>query len=184
MTSDNNREKELIGKIAAGDRAAMKAFYDDYSGYLTAVCRRYIARRDEVKDVLQECFIKIFGSMGRFEYRGVGTLKAWTGRIVANESLKYIRERNRLRVSGEVENIPDEDGDGEPDFVNIPVSAILEMIGSLPEGYRTVFNLYVFEGMSHREIASILNIAENSSASQLHRARNLLAGKIKKYRYE
>ena len=161
----------------------MRDFYDSYSGYLTAVCCRYVTDRDDVKDVLQECFIKIFGSIGKFEHRGPGALRAWAGRIVVNESLKYLRGRKRTGVPVSAEDLVEPAGDAYPDFNDIPTSAIMEMIRSLPDGYRTVFNLYVFEQKSHREIASVLNIAENSSASQLHRAKNLLARKIKKYSY-
>lgn len=79
-------------------------------------------------------------------------------------------------------DIPDDNDNIEPDFEDIPTTAILEMISSLPVGYRTVFNLYVFEEKSHKEIASMLNIAENSSASQFHRAKRLLVKEIEKYR--
>lgn len=184
MTS-NDREKELTGKIAGGDRGAMREFYDEYADYLTAVCLRYVASPGDAKDILQESFIKIFGSMGRFEYRGPGALKAWAGRIVVNESLKWLRERKKLRVSAMgPDGFADLTEDEELALEAVPASVILEMIGSLPDGYRTVFNLYVFEGMSHREIAATLKIAEGSSASQLHRAKGLLVKQIKKYRYE
>jgi len=79
-------------------------------------------------------------------------------------------------------DLPDMADDREPDFNDIPISVILEMIRKLPLGYRTVFNLYVFEEKSHKEIASILNIAENTSASQLHRAKGLLMQEIDLYR--
>ncbi len=181
MTNEKNRECELAERIARGDRGAMKDFYDAYSGYLTAVCSRYVGGRDDVKDVLQESFIKIFGSIGRFEYRGDGALRAWAGRIVVNESLKYLRDRKKLRVTVAAEEAAGMTEEVYPDIETIPEAAILKMISSLPDGYRTVFNLYVFEKKNHREIAAMLNIAENSSASQLHRARNVLARRIKEY---
>ncbi len=159
----------------------MRDFYDDYAGYLTAVCSRYVGGRDDVKDVLQESFIKIFDSIGRFEYRGAGALKAWAGRIVVNESLKYLKERKRLRVTVATDQADGMTEEEHPDMETIPTAVILKMIGSLPDGYRTVFNLYVFEKKNHREIAAMLNIAENSSASQLHRARSVLARRIKEY---
>ena len=79
-------------------------------------------------------------------------------------------------------DLPEISDEDETDFEEIPASAILEMIQALPPGYRTVFNLYVFEEKSHKEIASILNITENTSASQLHRAKNILARQINEYR--
>lgn len=181
MAGGKDSEQEQIRKIVCGDKDAMRDFYDTYSGYLNAVCLRYVTDRDDVKDILQESFIKIFCSIDRFEYRGAGALKAWAARIVVNESLKYLKNTRRLYVSMTDGDIPDAADDEELDIENIPTSVILEMIRSLPEGYRTVFNLYVFEKMSHREIASRLNIAENSSASQLHRAKSALARRIKEY---
>ncbi len=183
MLEKRDKEQELLKRILSGDITAMKEFYNDYSGYLTAVCSRYISDRDDVKDVLQESFIKIFKSIANFSYKGVGSLKAWSSRIVVNESLKFLRESERLDIidspTWDLPEISDED---ETDFEEIPASAILEMIQALPPGYRTVFNLYVFEEKSHKEIASILNITENTSASQLHRAKNILARQINEYR--
>ena len=180
MADENNREIEFVARIASGDRVAAREFYDDYSGYLTAVCYRYITNGNDVKDVLQESFIKIFGSIGRFEYRGAGSLRAWATRIVVNEALKHLKSRNRLRRQVVPDNLSDPIEEESADFEAVPTPVILEMIRSLPDGYRTVFNLYVFENKSHREIASMLDIAESSSASQLHRARALLAKQIKK----
>jgi RNA polymerase sigma-70 factor (ECF subfamily) len=183
MTRDNDKEQELAGRIARGDKVAMREFYYEYSGYLASVCRRYIGRPDDAKDVFGECLVKIFGSIARFEYRGVGSLRAWSGRIAANESLKWLKKHKWLKTA----TLPDEiasaadDGDEYPDFSNIPAAAITEMISTLPDGYRTVFNLYVFEHKSHREIGSMLGIAENSSSSQFHRARRMLAKRIKEY---
>ena len=100
-----------------------------------------------------------------------------------NESLKHIKENEKMQLISLPDwDFPDQVDDEELDFEDIPTSAILEMINSLPIGYRTVFNLYVFEEKSHKEIASILGIAENSSASQLHRAKNLLVKEIELYR--
>ncbi len=182
MTKGEDKELDLYRNILRGDMVAMKEFYDLYSGYLAAICSRYIANKDDVRDILQESFIKIFGSIRQFEYRGVGSLKGWAARITVNESLKYIRENERLNMIVPTDEIPDIIENKEPDFDDIPMSIIMDMIRSLPTGYRTVFNLYVFEKKNHKEIASILNIAENSSASQFHRAKNALAEKIKEYR--
>jgi RNA polymerase sigma-70 factor (ECF subfamily) len=181
-TDDGNRERLLTERISHGDRVAMREFYDRYRGCLTAVCRRYVTLDDDVKDVLQESFIRIFASMGRFEYRGEGALRAWASRIVVNESLKYLKARKRSGVWAEVtENLAQMAEEVQPDFESVPTPVIIDMIRSLPEGYRTVFNLYVLENMSHRQIARELNIAESTSASQLHRAKRILAEKIKKY---
>ena len=175
MGRKERKEQILLQQIMHGDRRAMKEFYDIYSGYLTAVCSRYLSNREDVKDVLQESFIKIFNAVGKFEYRGEGSLKAWATRIVVNEALQQIKENQKMNLTELPSwDLLDTADEPEPNFNDIPTSVILEMIRALPQGYRTVFNLYVFEEKSHKEIASILGIAENSSASQLHRATSLL----------
>jgi RNA polymerase sigma-70 factor (ECF subfamily) len=171
-------EQDLVRRILQQDKTAMKMLYDRYAGYLTAVCARYIPDDDEVKDLLQEAFIKIFQSMDRFSWRGEGSLKAWMTRIVVNDSLKALRKKKPLRLP---ETLSEELADEEPPFDAVPLKVIQEMIRRLPEGYRTVFNLFVFEDKSHKEIASLLGIKENSSASQLWHAKALLARWIKDY---
>lgn len=176
-------EHELLRAIRHGDRVAMKAFYDRYSPQLATVCYRYVDDPDDVKDVLQESFVKMFEAIGRFDYRGEGSLRAWATRIVVNESLRFIGRRRRLcEVSTPESALPDLPDDlPEPDLADVPAAVILDMIRDLPAGYRTVFNLYVFEGRSHRDIAALLGISENTSASQLHRARKMLAARINQY---
>ena len=156
----------------------MKMLYDKYIGYLTAVCARYIPDDDDVKDILQEAFIKAFQSMDRFSWRGEGSLKAWLTRIVVNDSLKALRRKKPLSLSPTLaESVQEE----EPAFAAVPLPVIQGMIRKLPDGYRTVFNLFVFEDKSHKEIASLLGIKENSSASQLFHAKAMLARWIKDY---
>ena len=163
MIKDESRERELLQQIVRGDKNAMKVFYDIYSGYLTAVCSRYISNKEDVKDILQESFLNIFKAIHTFKYRGKGSLKAWSARIVVNESLKHIKENEKMQLISLPDwDFPDQVDDEELDFEDIPTSAILEMINSLPIGYRTVFNLYVFEEKSHKEIASILEIGRAS----------------------
>ncbi|HBT84829.1 MAG TPA: RNA polymerase subunit sigma [Porphyromonadaceae bacterium] len=183
MLRDENRERELLQQIVGGDKNAMKTFYDIYSGYLTGVCSRYVSNKEDIKDILQESFLNIFKSIHNFKYRGIGSLKAWSARIVVNESLKHIKENEKMQLTSLPDwDLPDHNEILDSDLEDIPTSEILKMISSLPTGYRTVFNLFVFEGKSHKEIASILDIAENSSASQLHRAKSLLVKEIELYR--
>jgi len=157
----------------------MRLLYDRYIGYLTAVCSRYVVDSAAVKDILQDAFVKVFSKLDGFEYRGEGSLKAWMSRIVVNDSLKSLRGAGRLKY---VDELPDTEGEGEIEGMpEVPVRELAEMIKSLPDGYRTVFNLFVFEKKSHREIAGLLGIKEDSSASQFFRARAMLAKKIKDY---
>lgn len=158
----------------------MRVLYSRYAGYLTGVCSRYIADDSAVKDILQDSFIKIFHKAEEFEYRGEGSLKAWMTRIVVNDSLKQLRKKKNLPLPPTLAN--EADVADEPwEYTKVPVNELHGMIRRLPDGYRTVFNLYVFENKSHREIAQLLGIKEDSSASQLHHARALLSRWIKEY---
>lgn len=183
MTKKENKEYKLLQQILEGNKIAMKSFYDNNAGYLTAVCSRYISNREDIKDVLQESFLKIFKAIEKFEFKGKGSLRAWSSRIVINEALRHIKEKEKIQLTNLPSwELPELADDQEPDFDDIPTSAILEMIQSLPIGYRTVFNLYVLEQKSHKEISILLNISESTSASQYHRAKGLLVKKIESYR--
>lgn len=167
---------QLVGN---GNPRGQRELYDRYAGYLTAVAKRYLADADLVKDVLQEAFISIFKHFGRFHYRGEGSLQAWMTRIVVNGALHELRDK---RHPEPVERLPEPPPDEDPEVEDVPLEVLQSMIERLPAGYRTVFNLYVFEQKPHKEIASLLGIKENSSASQFLRAKALLAREIKEYK--
>lgn len=182
LTED--KERGLVEQARKGDRGAMKRIYDCYSRYLAATCSRYLPRESDLRDVLQDSFVKIFSSLDKFEFRGEGSLKAWMRQVSVNEALKLIRRRKRNDTVEYKWDLPDtqEEDDPEPDVAEVPPSVIQKMIQALPEGYRTVLNLYAFEEKSHKEIAGLLGISESTSASQLHRARALLARQINEYK--
>ena len=171
-------ERELLEALRRKDSTGTRVFYNRYVGYLTAVALRYVPDRSAVKDILQDAFLRMFDSVDRFEYRGEGSLRAWAGRIVVNGALKSLRGQGKLRYMEELPDMPEEE---EVPVQKVPPSVLQQMIQDLPDGYRTVFNLFVFEKKPHREIAGLLGIKEDSSASQYVRARALLARQIKKY---
>ncbi len=179
---NRDKEKENILLVKQGDASAMRSLYDQHIGYLTAVCSRYIVNEDDVKDVLQESFIKIFTSMGKFEYRGKGSVKAWLTKVVVNESLAFLKRSNRMELVYPEQELPDLPEEEAPDITDISQDEIQEMVKQLPKGYRTVFCLYVFEHKSHKEIASLLDIKADTSASQLHKAKVMLARSINDYK--
>lgn len=172
-------ERELVRLVGRGDSRAQRELYERYAGYLTAVASRYLSDSDRVKDVLQDAFIRIFDRFGTFRYRGDGSLRAWMTRVVVNFALQDLRRTDRLLPARELPDVPE---DGGPDFDDLPMNVLQDMIRRLPDGYRTVFNLFVFEQLKHKEIAAILGIKENSSASQFLRAKAMLVKEIKEYR--
>ena len=180
-----DRERTVIERARNGDASAARQIYDRYSRYLAATCARFLPDPSDQNDVLQESFVKIFTSLDKFEFRGDGSFKAWMRQISVNEALKLLRKRRQsvfVKLDYDLpEDVPDE-VDGEMDVGNVPGQVLNEMIGGLPEGYRTVLNLFAFEQMSHKEIGRQLGITESTSASQLHRARVLLMQKIKDYK--
>lgn len=175
-------EERWLRKALDGDNTATEWIYRRHVRYLSALCSRYITEDEDIKDVLQESFIKIFTSLDSFKYRGEGALKAWMAKITLNETLKFVRNNSRLPI----DSIDDKDmniADGDSmETEDIPTDVLHQLIRELPDGYRTVFNLYVIDDKSHKEIAQLLGIKENTSASQLHKAKSMLARKIKHYR--
>lgn len=175
-------EERCLRKALDGDNTATEWIYRKHVRYLSALCSRYITEDEDIKDVLQESFIKIFTSLDSFKYRGEGALKAWMAKITLNETLKFVRNNSRLPIDSiddKYTNIADDDSMETED---IPTDVLHQFIRELPDGYRTVFNLYVIDDKSHKEIAQLLGIKENTSASQLHKAKSMLAQKIKHYR--
>lgn len=189
----SDKEQRLLKMFDRGDATAMDALYADYADYLAGVAFRYLGDDDDTKDVLQEAFIKIFTQISMFKYRGKGSLRAWLTRIVVNESLMFLRKKVHdvslsdtegrgwgveAGVSDGTTVISDEPLNAE----GLSASVIMGMVARLPYGYRTVFNLYVIDGLSHQQIAEQLGITAGTSASQYHKARALLARMIKAYR--
>lgn len=173
-------EESLIKRAQNGSTDAQKEIYGQHIRYLTAVCSRYILNEEDVKDILQECFIKIFSSLKSFEYRGDGSLRGWMCRIVVNMTLDFMQRKSAIKFT-DLTEAEDTCDDEQPEIGDLPDEVIYRLIRELPDGYRAVFNLYVVESKSHKEIAQILKIKESTSASQLHRAKAILAAKIKDY---
>ena len=175
-----DKERYILSLFEKGDCRAMDKFYEEYAGYLTGVCTRYISDEEMLKDVVQESFIKIFTRIKEFEYRGKGSLKSWATKIVINEALMWLRKEKQFIYSlqeTEIDDLSDED----PDTEGVNMETLLFFIRKLPPGYRAVFNLFVIEEKSHKEIAEILQIQPNTSASQYLRAKKMLAEMIREY---
>ena len=177
----SNDEQRLAEQIRRGDNAAMRVFCSLYVPHLKAICTRYVTDSEDASDVLQETLISIVTHISDFHYLGQGSLKAWATRIAVNESLNYIRRNRRQELTLQEQYIDDIAEEEDPPIEDIPPEVIQQMVRQLPTGYRTVFNLYVFEDKSHQEIAQLLGTSVKTSISQLHKAKNLLSQMIQTY---
>lgn len=174
-------EQELAERCKQADNRARKELYEKYANRFFGLCFRYMGNYETAQDVMHDGFIKIFQSINLFVWRGQGSLRAWMERVIVNEALMQLRKagnRNQVSIDEtyEVYDMP------ETETVDrIPEKVLMQFISELPDGYRTVFNLYAFEGKSHKEIAHLLNINEKSSSSQLYRAKQVLVKKINEW---
>lgn len=178
-------EEELIKKAIARDTRAIEALYDHYAPTLLSVCFRYSGNLNDAEDILHDGFIKIIQNIHTFKVRSTGSLEAWMRRIIVNTALNFIRGRMKEKNFVDIDPILDkidlqdeEDTGPENIYHQVDREKIMELIGELPTGYRTVFNLYVFEQYGHREIAEFLGCSENTSKSQLSKGRALLRKKM------
>ena len=177
-------EQELAQRCARKDRQAREELFRRYSPRLLALCLRYTRDRSEADDLLQDAFIRVFDRMGRYRWQGEGSLYSWMARLTLNLFFDKARRRRLMR---ETDIGPLEETLLEPDYqetLQVPPERLQAMISGLPDRYRTVFQLYCIDNLSHKEIASLLGIQERTSSADLARARALLVKQIKQYLHE
>lgn len=165
--------KKLIKQCANNDRKAQEEVYQLFAGKLFSICLKYSKNKHEAQDNFQDGFVTIFDKIGQFKFNG--SFEGWLKRVMINTILLKYRKKNVLNII--TEEIPDEvvvDIDDD----EISLDFLLNLIQELPDRYRMVFNLYVLDGHSHREISTMLQIAEGTSKSNLARARAILKHKI------
>lgn len=176
-------DESILEGCIAGKREAQYELYKKFASSMLALCFRYARNRDEAEDLLQEGFLKVFQKISSF--RREGSFEGWMKRIMINNALNELKKSRRnpfledIELINETQILDPEEPDGHLDPV--PANVLMEMIQTLPEGYRIVFSLYVVENYSHREIAGELNISENTSKTQLLKARRVLKNKLKEY---
>lgn len=168
----------VIEQALEGDRRAQKKIFDFLSGKMFAVCLRYMADRDAAEDVLQDGFVTLFSKLDT--YSGEGSFEGWARKIFVNTALMALRRKDVLKQSEDVEEAVGVSDTSPTPLQDIGYRELMTLVASLPPGFRTVFNMYVVEGYSHKEIAEELGISEVTSRSQLQRARTMLQGMIKK----
>jgi RNA polymerase sigma factor (sigma-70 family) len=174
------REELIIEGCIAGKRNEQCLLYKKFAPVMMGVCLRYSQNREEAEDILQEGFLKVFQNINTF--RKEGSLEGWIKRIMINHALNQFRKNRRNPFLEDIEEINETeilDHDETSRSVDpVPEATLISLIQSLPQGYRVVFNLYVMEENSHKEIAEVLNISENTSKTQLMKARRLLRKKL------
>lgn len=174
---EENSEIEIANAMRRGEARAQRMLYDEYSGWLAAVCARYLGNSDALGDVLQNTFVSIFMSAHQFDWKGAGSLKAWLSKIAVRESLNWMKSRKHISINDEQE-LPDTDDEGTTEYADlndISPDMIHDCLMRLPAIYRTVLLLNVFEQKNHSEISSMLGISESLSATRLHRAKAILS---------
>ncbi len=174
-------DSQLINACKKQNRDAQKALYEKYAPVMMAVCIRYCGDIEKARDLLHDGFIRVFTQIS--SYSGKGSVEGWLRRIFVNLALEnYRKEKKKHQFMEEYSYIQNNESDNQTDDLleieDIPREKLFDIIKSLPLGYRTVFNLYIFEDMSHREIAEELSISEAASRSQFYRAKSLLKKKI------
>lgn len=169
-------EIDIISKCKAYDKAAFKELVKVYSPALMSVCKRYMGTRYDAEDMLQETFIRVFQNI--LSYQEIGSFKAWLSRIAATTCLKEIRKKY-LIADQEIEELEGEMG---VEYIVLNDEAgIMKIIEELQMPYRLVFNLYVIEGFSHKEIGEMIGVGESTSRAQLTRARKMIKDLMIKY---
>jgi RNA polymerase sigma-70 factor (ECF subfamily) len=170
----SEEQNALIKKCIEWDRNAQHVLYKLFASKMFAVCMRYSASREEAEDTLQEGFMKVFEKIKSF--RSEGSLEGWIKKIMVNAALQKFRsskeEKLSVRISDYENHLPHYSD--ENILSRLGIQELMTMIQNLTPAYRMVFNLYVFEGMKHREIAEQLGISEGTSKSNLADARTIL----------
>jgi RNA polymerase sigma-70 factor (ECF subfamily) len=169
--------KKLIELCLLGKQEGYRLLYNRYVTAMARTCYRYLPNPAEAEDALTEGFLKVFAGLKKFEYRDEATFEAWIRRIMIHECLMEIRKRKMITPLELVQDqllVADADAD-------LNAEEVFNLVQQLPDGYRTVFNLFIIDGYSHHEIAGFLGISESASRSQLAHAREKLKSLLKAY---
>jgi RNA polymerase sigma-70 factor (ECF subfamily) len=170
-------DEGFIKRCVDNDSKAQEALYQQYAPKMFGICLRYTKNQMEAEDVLQEGFIKVFRCLK--DYRNDGSLEGWIRKTMVNTAINFYRQRLKFQKDISLELSEPINHEDESALDKLSAKELLTLITELPDGYRVVFNLSVIEGYTHKEIGEMLNISENTSKSQLSRARSVLQNKLK-----
>jgi RNA polymerase sigma-70 factor (ECF subfamily) len=164
--------KQLIKKCINNDRRAQKTLFYRYAPLSMNVARRYVGSSAKSNDIVQESMIRVFHSLSDLELQQEAQFTGWIRKITSREAIRWLKKEKRFVFQEEMN--PDLFEPTLPEEFNFQKEELMQLLMKLPEGYRTVFNLYVIEEYSHKEISQLLEITPSASRSQLTRARALL----------
>ena len=169
-------QNKLKKKFVKGDRKAFDTIYEMYADAMYSVCLRYTRNVDEAADMLQDGFIKIYQNRGKFNTEQ--EFGPWIKRIIINEAINHYRANKKFDLVEEDSFFEEVEEPFELEESSNLKDILLEIIRELPEGYRAVFNMFVFDNLTHNEIADYLNVSVNTSKTQLSKARKMIKTKL------
>mgnify|MGYP002639379191 CR=1 FL=1 len=170
-------ELKIIKKCARNNPKAQKTLYDNYKQKWFMICLRYAHNKTEAEDMLQEGLISVFRSIKQFNPEQA-KFSAWSNKIMVNAALQYLRKWKKFDFTQNIDDYQNHMVYNEDAYDNLGTKELTLLIQKLPDGYRVVFNMYVIEGYKHKEIAEILEISENTSKSQLLKAKKMLRNQL------
>lgn len=168
---------KIIESCIKGDRQSQKALYDLLAPRMFPLCIRYVGDRSLAEDLLQDGFVTLFTHLKN--YKGEGSFEGWARKIFVTTALMHLRKKDALKMSEDLEAVRGMKTGTTSQIQNLGYKELMTLVASLPTGFRTVFNMYVVEGYSHKEIGDMLGISETTSRTQLSRARIWLQNKIR-----
>lgn len=177
-------EQDIAERFGRGDSQAAKLLYETYASWLLGVCLRYVGDRQTAQDLMHDGFIQMLTHIRQFRWQGEGSLKAWLFKVQQHAILMHLRKQEQQADTLPIDDVQLADIPEPETTRDIPHRVLMQLIAELPPGYRTVFNMYVIDGCSHKEIAQLLGIQERTSSSQLLHAKRLLAARINAWRKE
>ena len=169
-------DSELVSECLKGKSSAQRTLFQLHSGKMLAVSLRYMGSTMEAEEVLQESFIKVFEKLK--QWKGDGPLGGWIRTIVVNTSLTRIKNNKKFRLDKNIDDAVSLSDNGEDQMEALQAADLMKLIAQMPEGYNTVFNLFVVEGYGHKEIAELMGISESTSKTQFLKGKNWLVKRI------
>lgn len=169
-------DSAFIKRLKENDSKTQRVFYQQLAPKMYGICHRFALISEDADDILQDGFIRVFKHIG--DFRGEGSLEGWVRRTIVNTAINYYKKKIKQGIKTDLEYVKGKVKETNNIVEKMAADELLELINELPPGYRMVFNLNVIEGYTHKEIGKMLEISENTSKSQLSRARISLQKKI------